>query len=213
MKDGVTSPDRMWTKLEQAWTDVPDVPQHLKDAVKDLIADTQTGAITDAEKIAQSVKNNQLVSFLLFRPEHVMGITIQGDMLIFTNLDGLVDLDTGVIGHNRSFTGKRIIHLDEKSKALFTADFIRSLQVCQPNALRKIFAMPVCGAISYRGQKRGNCVSSNSKSIWEDRLLLAQAQHACADHPRSVFDALFTHNSKKFHFYKIINTKFLPDIR
>jgi len=212
LKDGLGSPDRIWQRLEHVWTSLSDIPQHFQGAIESLISDIHTGAIADAQQIANSIKNNKPVSFIVFKSDHIMSMSIQGNVLILTNLGGSVDLHTGKFGHNIHFAGKRIVRLDEQAKALFTADFVKSLQDCQSGAMKKIFALPVQGVITYPGQKRGNCGASHPKSIWEDQLLLAQARYLCPNRPEHAFEALFKDGPKNFHFYTYMNKKWLPFI-
>jgi len=206
VKNPSASPDRCWHALEQAWEAISlHQPDYFQPAIRDLQKAIQTGAVSDACQIADHIEKNQPVSFLVLRPDHVMSISICHDRLIFTNLGGSLDLHTGKIGDNSSFTGKRIIKLDAKSKAALTPVFLQSLMDGNPKALKAIFELLVQGVISHMGQKRGNCASEHPKSIWEDRLLFAQAQQIDPDQPSLAWDKLFEDKPSHFRVIELIN--------
>jgi len=226
-KDGGSSPDRIWAALEETWADMQlQTARPFQDAIQDLIESIHSGAIADHNQIAAAIQDNRPVSFLIhtshnksLRP-HIMSVSIDKNVMIFTNLGGLIDLHTGtalIKNDLQTLSGKRIIQLDDESKQYLTPDCIKSLQMGDLNALKVIFDMPVIGLIDFKGQKRGNCAGTHPKSIWEDRLLLTQAQQLNPDHPIDVFKELFRDHPQRFQKFSFFEKKIAkvisPDIK
>jgi len=179
-KDGGSSPDRIWAALEATWTNMQlQTARPFQDAIQDLIEWIHSGAIADHNQIAAAIQDNRPVSFLIHTSHnkslspHIMSVSIDKNVMIFTNLGGLIDLHTGTVlikNGLQTLTGKRIIQLDDESKQYLTPELIKDLQMGDLNALKVIFDMPVVGLIDFKGQERGNCAGTHPKSIWEDRL-------------------------------------------
>jgi len=206
-------PDQMWAMLEKAWEAIVDrVPDYFKDPIQNFIHTIHVGRVADATAIAQSIRDNKPVSFIVQLPHHTMSVSIDDDVLIFTNLGGDLNLQTGE-KINGSILGKRMIHLNVRDKELLTTDFIQSLQACEDRALEKVFQMSVLGYIQCKGQKRGNCAGTHPKSIWEDQLLFAQIQELKASSKgmttSSFFQALFKKHPIINH-EKLIESPFRP---
>jgi len=188
---GLGNPDRMWANLEQAWTKIAHKsPEYFKNSIDALIQKIHTGHVADATEIANAIKNNNPISFIISLTEHVMNVGVYDNVLVFTDLGGCLNLKTGDQQDDNDFKGKRIIRLSEEDKTRITVEFIRDLQTCALDVIEKIFKMPVIGLIEYKGQKQGNCAATHAKSVWEDQLWFAHIQ-AINQSPSAFFEELF----------------------